>query len=107
MVEKYRGDTFVFPFSFKDTSLSFEKGDVIRYGAKKACDCNDYAFYKEITIEEESKGIQIIFTPEETKNIIPGEYEMELELTKNDIVETCYRETIKVVGDIVNGNNTK
>ena len=106
MIEKYRGETFIFPFSFKDTNLSFEVGDIIKYGAKVACDCDKYAFYKEIKVTETSKEIQIIIPPEETKNIIPGEYEMELELTKNNIVETCYREKIKVLGDIVNGNNT-
>ena len=106
MIEKYRGDTFVFPFSFEDTSLSFEVGDFIRFGAKKACDCKGYAFYKEIKIENTSTEIKIIFDKEETKNIAPGEYEMELELTKNNVVETCYRDSLKVLGDIVNENNS-
>lgn len=107
MIEYKRGDTFIFPFSFKDTSLFFEVGDLIRFGAKKACDCEEYILYKEIPIEEKTPEIQIIFEPEETRKIQPGDYIVELELTKNNIVETPYEDKLIVKGDIVsNGNNT-
>lgn len=101
MEEKYRGDTFIFPFGFEDENMQFEVGDILKFGAKKACDCTKHVLYKEITITEESKEIQVRFEASETINIDPGEYEIEVELTKNNIVETCYRSKLKVIGDIV------
>lgn len=101
MEEKYRGDTFIFPFGFEDENLQFEVGDVLKVGVKKACDCKGHILYKEITVNEATEEIQVRFEASETKNIAPGEYEIEAELTKNNIVETCYRSKLKVIGDIV------
>lgn len=101
MVEKYRGDTFIFPFSYEDEQLKFETGDIIRFGIKKACDCDDVILFKEIEVTETTEEIKIIFEPEATKKIKPGDYLIELELTRNGIVETCYRDKLKVEGDLI------
>ena len=106
MQEKYRGDTFIFPFSFADPELKFEIGDTLKFGMKKACDCETYILYKEIVVEEQKAEVEVRFEAEETAKIEPGDYFVELELKKDNIVETCYREKIKINGDIVNGNSS-
>lgn len=101
MIEKYRGDTFIFPFSFEDESIQFEVGDIVKFGIKEACDCEKCILHKEITVTENTKELKVVFEAEETKGVNPGEYITELELTKKGIVETCYRDNLKVIGDIV------
>lgn len=107
--EYYRGDTFVFPFSFEndnDEKINFEIGDIIRCGAKTSIYSDEYALYKEISIETETPEIQIKFLPEETKTLKLRKYILELELTRNGDTETIFQEEFKVKGDVVRNVDT-
>lgn len=102
MVKEYRGDTFIFNFSFEDATIKFKAGDIIRLGIKKSVTDTNYILYKSYTLDTEADEVQFRFETEETKDITPGEYILEVETKKDGIVETPYREIIKIVGDVVN-----
>lgn len=99
-MKKYRGNTFIFPFSFEDSYTKFEPGDIIKFGVKQYIGSDNYILYKEIVIEEITEEIQIRFEEEETKKLEEGKYIMELKLTKNGITETAYREEL-VISEVV------
>ena len=102
--EYYRGDTFVFPFSFENDNkepIKFEVGDSIRCGAKRTMKDEKCALFKEVPIKTECDEIQIEFTPEETKDLQRGAYILELELTRNGRVETIYQDYIDIVEDVI------
>lgn len=102
--EYYRGDTFVFPFSFENDNeeeINFEVGDIIKCGAKKSIYSKEYALYKEIIVETETPEIQIKFLPEETKKLKLGKHILEVELTRNGDVETPFQQEFKVKGDAI------
>ena len=106
----FRGDTFIFPFTLQnenEEAISFEVGDILRFGAKDNIYNESYALYKEIEVSEEMKEIQFKFLPSETQNLELKKYIIELELTRGEEdVGTIYQNEILVKGDVVrNGSN--
>lgn len=101
MLQRYRGDTFIFPFVFKNKQTMFEVGDVARLGIKESLDSDDYVLSQEKNISEQSEEIQFRFESSETQEIDGGIYLIEVELTKGGITETSFRDKIRITGDVV------
>lgn len=101
MIEKFRGDTFIFSFEFKDSNF-FDLGDTVRFGIKKTLCQTDYEAYAEKEVDETAKSIEIQIESELTEKLVPGIYFMELELIKNGVVSTIYQDNFFVNGDVVN-----
>ena len=105
MVKKYRGDTFIFNLSFEDEEMTFKPNDILRLGAKRTCDCCTYLLTKELVIAEDSTEAEIIFDAEETKDLAIGDYLLEVEFTRDGVVDTCFRDTLRVEGDVNRGKS--
>lgn len=103
-MEKYRGDTFIFNVIIEQNNeeQKFQTGDIVRFGMKRNTTETDYALYKEINVDTEADSIEFVFSSEETSKLDTRMYEVEIELTRNGIVETVYRDTLNVLGDVVN-----
>lgn len=103
-MNKFRGDTFIFPFLLKDESgnaQEFQIGDIVRFGMKENIYTSEYALYREIKITEATQELQLTFTPEETQKLEKGDYIVELELERNGQVDTIYQEKIGVKGVVI------
>lgn len=102
-MEKFRGDTFLFHITIENNgeSQSFQIGDIVKFGMKRKTNCNEYALYKEVEITEEQSSVDLIFSSEETSKLKNQVYQVEIELTRNNIVETVYRDTLTVVEDVI------
>lgn len=104
-MNKYRGDTFIFPFLLHDESgnaQEFQIGDIVRFGMKENIYTSEYALYREVEITEATQELQFTFTPEETRKLEKRDYIVELELTRNGQVDTIYQEKIEVKGVVIN-----
>lgn len=103
-MEKYRGDTYIFNVTLEQDGQAqkFKSGDLVRFGMKKSTAHTDYALYKETIVDKETDSIEFVFSSEETQKIDVQIYQMEIELTRNGIVETVYRDKLNVLGDVVN-----
>lgn len=107
-MQKYRGDNFIFRLTIEENGeqINFKNGDIIKFGMKKDISQTDYDLYQEITISEESSEyVEFNFTSDKTKNLSLDTYKIEIELTRAGIVETIYRDTLTVLGDVVNDRN--
>lgn len=104
-MEKYRGDTFIFDLFItkEEVSQKFLTGDIVRVGVKKDLYQTEYDLYREIQVDEDTDSIEINFSKDETEKLRIGEYQIEIELTRAGIVETIYRNSLKVLGDVING----
>lgn len=103
-MNKYRGNTFTFPFLLKDESgnaQEFQIGDIVRFGMKENIYIKEYALYREIQLIEATQELQFTFTPEETRKLEKRDYIVELELTRNGQVDTIYQEKIEVKGVVI------
>lgn len=102
-MEKYRGDTYIFNVTLEQDGQAqkFRAGDLVRFGMKKSTAHTDYALYKEITVDEETDAIEFVFNSEETSKLDVRTYLIEIELTRNNIVETVYRDKLNVLGDVI------
>lgn len=103
-MNKYRGDTFIFPFLLKDESgnaQEFQVGDIVRFGMKENIYTSEYALYREIQITEATQELQLTFTPDETRKLEKRDYIVELELERNGQVDTIYQEELKVKGVVI------
>lgn len=103
-MNKYRGDTFIFPFTLRDESgnaQSFQVGDIVRFGMKENIYISEYALYREIQITEATQELQLTFTPDETRKLEKRDYIVELELERNGQVDTIYQEELKVKGVVI------
>ena len=103
-MNKYRGDTYIFPFSLQDESgsaMKFQKDDIVRFGMKENFYTKDYALYKELKIEAETEEIQIKFEPEETSKLELRQYIIELELERDGQIDTIYQDMLTVEGDVI------
>lgn len=102
-MEKYRGDTYIFNVTLEQDGQAqqFQAGDLARFGMKKNTAHTDYALYKEITVDKETDSIEFVFTKEETQKLNLQNHQIEIELTRNGIVETVYRDKLIVLGDVV------
>ena len=103
-MEKYRGDTYRFNVSLEqdEQAQQFKVGDIVRFGAKANTAQTEYALYKEITVDKETDSIEFVFSSEETSKLDVRVYQIEIELTRDNIVETVYRDKLNVLGDVVN-----
>lgn len=104
-MEKYRGDTFIFDLFItkEEVSQKFLTGDIVRVGVKKDLYQTEYDLYREIQVDEDTDSIEINFSKDETEKLRIGEYQIEIELTRAGIVETIYRNSLKILGDVING----
>lgn len=103
-MNKYRGNTFTFPFLLKDESgnaQGFQIGDIVRFGMKENIYTNKYALYRKLKITEATQELQFTFTPEETQKIEQRKYIVELELERNGQVDTIYQEEMNVKGVVI------
>lgn len=103
-MNKYRGDTFIFPFTLRDESgnaQSFQVGDIVRFGMKENIYTSEYALYREIQLTEATQELQFTFTPEETQKLEQRKYIVELELERNGQVDTIYQEELNVKGVVI------
>ena len=102
---KYRGDTFIFDLFItkEEVSQKFLTGDIVRVGVKKDLYQTEYDLYREIQVDEDTDSIEINFSKDETEKLRIGEYQIEIELTRAGIVETIYRNSLKILGDVING----
>ena len=102
----FRGDTFEFDFNSKtaDGSLYiFKVGDLLKVGVKEKLSNTRYLLYREVQIEEEAEEITVMFTPEETKRLSPGDKMLEVELTdKEGKVRTLFQGKLTVKEDLIN-----
>ena len=108
-MNKYRGDTYIFPFSLQDESgnaMKFQKDDIVRFGMKENFYTKDYALQQEIKLEIDAEEIQIEFMPEETRKLELRRYIIELELERDGQISTIYQDMLTVEGD-VNTNEAK
>lgn len=99
------GDTYIFSVTLEhdEQAQKFQVGDLVRFGMKKNTSHTDYALYKEITVDIETNSIEFVFSSEETQQLdAQVVYQVEIELTRNNIVETVYRDKLTVLGDVVN-----
>ena len=103
-MEKYRGDTYIFNVTIEQDGQvqKFKAGDIVRFGAKRTLSQEKYDLYKEITIDVETDSIEFVFSSEETQKLNVQNHHVEIELTRNGIVETVYRDNLNVLGDVVN-----
>ena len=103
-MEKYRGDTYTFKVTLEQDNQEqqFQVGDIVRFGMKKNTANTDYALYKEIIVDTLADSIEFVFSSEETQKLDVQVYQVEIELTRNGNVETVYRDSLKVLGDVVN-----
>lgn len=103
-MNKYRGNTFIFPFILRDESgnaQEFQIGDIVRFGMKENIYTSEYALYREIQLIEATQELQFTFTPEETQKIEQRKYIVELELERNGQVDTIYQEEMNVKGVVI------
>lgn len=102
-MEKYRGDTFLFHITLEDDEGGqyFQAGDVVKLGVKKKAECDEYDLYKEVHVEEEQRAIDMIFQSEETSKLASRTYQIEVEITRNNVVETVYRDTLLILEDVI------
>ena len=103
-MNKYRGNTFTFPFLLKDESgnaQEFQVDDIVRFGMKENIYTSEYALYIELKITEATQELQFTFTPEETQKIEQRKYIVELELERNGQVDTIYQEEMNVKGVVI------
>ena len=102
-MEKYRGDTYIFNVTLEQDGQAqkFRAGDLVRFGAKMSLNQEEYDLYKEITVDKETDSIEFVFTKEETQKLNLQNHQIEIELTRNGIVETVYRDKLIVLGDVV------
>ena len=99
------GDTYIFNVTLEQDGQAqqFQVGDIVRFGMKKSTAHTDYALYKETTVDKEMDSIEFVFSSEETQKLdAQVVYQIEIELTRNSIVETVYRDKLTVLGDVVN-----
>ena len=98
------GDTYIFNVTLEQDgqAQNFQVGDLVRFGMKKSTVHTDYALYKEITVDKEADSIEFVFSSEETQKLDVQVYQVEIELTRNNVVETVYRDRLNVLGDVVN-----
>ena len=98
------GDTYIFNVTLEQDgqAQNFQVGDLVRFGMKKSTAHTDYALYKETTVDKETDSIEFVFSSEETQKLDVQVYQIEIELTRNGIVETVYRDKLNVLGDVVN-----
>ena len=103
-MEKYRGDTYIFNVTLEQDGQAqqFQIGDLVRFGAKISLNQEEYDLYKEITVDKETDSIEFVFSSEETQKLNLQNHQIEIELTRNGIVETVYRDRLIVLGDVVN-----
>lgn len=103
-MEKFRGDTYIFNVTLEqnEQAQKFQAGDIVRFGAKTNTSTTEYALYKEVTVDEETDAIEFVFNSEETSKLDVRTYLIEIELTRNNIVETVYRDKLNVLGDVIN-----
>ena len=102
-MEKYRGDTYIFNVTLEQDGQAqkFQVGDLVRFGAKISLNQEEYDLYKEITVDKEMDSIEFVFTKEETQKLNLQNHQIEIELTRNGIVETVYSDRLIVLGDVV------
>lgn len=102
-MNKYRGDTFIFNVAIEqdEQKQNFQIGDLVRFGVKRNTSDTEYALYKEVQVDEEADSIEFVFSSTETSKLDVRVYQMEIELTRNGIVETVYRDELNVLGDVV------
>ena len=102
-MEKYRGDTYIFNVTLEQDGQAqqFQIGDLVRFGAKISLNQEEYDLYKEIIVDKETDSIEFVFTKEETQKLNLQNHQIEIELTRNGIVETVYRDKLIVLGDVV------
>ena len=95
-MNKYRGDTFIFQFKFKDSAIKFMNGDVITFAARPVGESRGYALYKKIPIEEDNlEEIEFRFESEETKKLdCDVDYDVEVKVIKDGITETSFRQVL-------------
>lgn len=103
-MEKYRGDTYMFNLTLEQDGQAqkFQIGDIVRFGAKTNTAQTGYALYKEVVVEKETDTIEFVFNSEETSKLDVRMYLIEVELTRDGMVETVYRDKLNVLGDVVN-----
>lgn len=104
MDEYYRGDTFIFPFSFKNennSSIKYENEDVLKCGIKGSVYDSEYILFKELIVDKETDEVIFEFSSEETKNVEIGPCLLELKLTRDNKVNTIYQEKITIKGDVI------
>ena len=103
-MEKYRGDTYIFNVTLEQDGQAqqFQIGDLVRFGAKISLNQEEYDLYKEITVDKETDSIEFVFSSEETQKLNLQNHQIEIELTRNGIVETVYSDRLIVLGDVVN-----
>ena len=95
-MELFRGDTFGRNIVFKNYKL--QNSDVIKVGIKKRLSDTEYV----LPLKELTNGTtQFIFTPEETKNLIPDTYILEIELTYDGEVSTLDQYVLVVKEDLI------
>lgn len=68
---------------------------------KKDISSNNYDLYKEIEVEEVVDYVDFAFSSSETSKLEAETYHLEIELTRNTVVETVYRETLTVLEDVI------
>lgn len=106
MEEIIRGDSInlVVTLATNGEVNEFQQGDIVKVGMKKFIDAtNTYLLFKEIEIQDVCDGVQVIFLPEETKDIPLGNAVFEVELTYNNGAskKTIFEENVFVKGDVV------
>lgn len=109
MKEYFRGDTFIFPFTFENEngeSINFEVGDILRCGIKSNIYSNNYILIHLIEMGEERGEVTFEFSANETKDVKLGKCLLELELTRGGKVSTIYQEEIEIKGDVVRNESS-
>lgn len=97
MIILHKGDTFSKNIVLRNYEL--QKDDILKVGIKKRIGDTDYVLpVKEL----HNLQTQFEYTPEETKDIIPDTYILEIELTyANGRIATLKQEQLKVEGVII------
>ena len=95
-----RGNTFSQTVDCENFSI--QKGDIIKIGVKSYEDAPDFALLKVLEFDEAKTSFDFNFTSEETKKLVPSEYEFEILYLSSDgeIVETIYKEDLTVEGSV-------
>ena len=96
-MELYRGDTFGRNIIIKNYEL--QNDDIIKVGIKKRVSDDEYVLPLKILTNGETS---FVYTAEETKNLIPDTYILEIELTYNtNEVGTLAQYSLTVKEDVI------
>ena len=99
MIEIYRGDTF--SRTVKPKNFTFETGDKIRIGAKNLLTDKQAVFEVIHTFEETATEYTFTFSAETMAKIAPKSYIFEIEITKNNNVQTVLQDELTIKGDVL------